>query len=109
MAIARDLLEQKHKVIALIGDGGLTGGMALEAINHLGHLGKDVLIILNDNEMSISENVGGFSQYMKRIKETYFYRDIKEKIHQIEDKLEHTALDADVRTMIELVKKEAKA
>ncbi len=109
MAIARDLLNQKHKVIALIGDGGLTGGMALEAINHLGHLGKDVLIILNDNEMSISENVGGFSQYMKRIKETYFYRDIKEKIHLIEDKLEHTALDADVRTMIELVKKEAKA
>ena len=53
--------------------------MALEAINHLGHLGKDVLIILNDNEMSISENVGGFSQYMKRIKETYFYRDIKKK------------------------------
>ena len=84
MAIARDLLNQNHKVIALIGDGGLTGGMALEAINHLGHLGKDVIIILNDNEMSISENVGGFSQYMKRIKETYFYREIKEKIHQIE-------------------------
>jgi len=109
MAIARDLLDQKHKVIALIGDGGLTGGMALEAINHLGHLGKDVLIILNDNEMSISENVGGFSQYMKRIKETYFYREIKEKIHQIEDKLEQAPLDTDLRTMIKLVKKEAKA
>ncbi len=109
MAIARDLLKQNHKVIALIGDGGLTGGMALEAINHLGHLGKDVLIILNDNEMSISENVGGFSQYMKRIKETYFYRDIKEKIHQIEDKLWQAPLDTDVRSMIEMVKKEAKA
>ena len=109
MAIARDLLKQKHKVIALIGDGGLTGGMALEAINHLGHLGKNVLIILNDNEMSISENVGGFSQYMKRIKETYFYRDIKEKIHLIEDKLEQAPLDTDLRTMIEFVKKEAKA
>ena len=109
MSIARDLLNQKHKVIALIGDGGLTGGMALEAINHLGHLGKNVLIILNDNEMSISENVGGFSQYMKRIKETYFYRDIKEKIHLIEDKLDQTPLDTDLRTMIEFVKKEAKA
>ena len=109
MAIARDALQQKHKVIALIGDGGLTGGMALEAINHLGHLGKDVLIILNDNEMSISENVGGFSQYMKRIKETYFYKDIREKIHQIEDLLSAAPLDTDVRTMIELVKKEAKA
>jgi 1-deoxy-D-xylulose-5-phosphate synthase len=109
MAIARDLLKQKHKVIALIGDGGLTGGMALEAINHLGHLGKDVLIILNDNEMSISENVGGFSQYMKRIKETFFYKEIKEKIHQIEDKLEQSPLTTDLRTMIESVKKEAKA
>ncbi len=109
MAIARDALQQKHKVIALIGDGGLTGGMALEAINHLGHLGKDVLIILNDNEMSISENVGGFSQYMKRIKETYFYKDIREKIHQIEDLLSAAPLDTDVLTMIELVKKEVKA
>ncbi len=109
MAIARDLLSQKHKVIAVIGDGGLTGGMALEAINHLGHLGKDVLIILNDNEMSISENVGGISQYMKRIKETYFYQDIREKIHQIEDWLSAVALKPDVREMIESVKKEAKA
>lgn len=108
MAIARDLLAQKHKVIAVIGDGGLTGGMALEAINHLGHLGKDVLIILNDNEMSISENVGGFSQYMKRIKETYFYQDIREKIHQIEAWLSAVALKPDVREMIESVK-EAKA
>ena len=58
MALARDHLKQNHKVIAVIGDGGLTGGMALEAINHLGHLGNDVLIILNDNEMSISENLG---------------------------------------------------
>src|SRR5271156_3366834 len=84
MALARDHLKQKHKVIALIGDGGLTGGMALEAINHLGHLQKDVLIILNDNEMSISANVGGFYQYMKRIKETFFYQDIKQKIDLIE-------------------------
>jgi 1-deoxy-D-xylulose-5-phosphate synthase len=108
MALARDHFNQDHKVIAVIGDGGLTGGMALEAINHLGHLQKNVLIILNDNEMSISENVGGFSQYMKRIKETFFYQDIREKIHRIEDKLDQIALTPSVREMIELVKKQAK-
>ena len=58
MVLARDHLQQERKVIAVIGDGGLTGGMALEAINHLGYIQKDVIIILNDNEMSISENVG---------------------------------------------------
>ncbi|MGH9549459.1 MAG: 1-deoxy-D-xylulose-5-phosphate synthase N-terminal domain-containing protein, partial [Terriglobales bacterium] len=56
MAIARDHLGLDNKVIAVIGDGGLTGGMALEAINHLGHIQRDVIIVLNDNEMSISEN-----------------------------------------------------
>lgn len=108
MALARDHLQQSHKVIAVIGDGGLTGGMALEAINHLGHLGKDVLIILNDNEMSISENLGGISQYMKRIKETFFYRDIKQKINEIEDMLDQVPLTPTVRQMIELVKKQTK-
>ena len=108
MALARDHLEQKHKVIAVIGDGGLTGGMALEAINHLGHLQKNVLIILNDNEMSISENLGGFFQYMKRIKETFFYQDIREQIHRIEDQLDQVPLTPVVREMIELVKKQAK-
>ncbi len=108
MAIARDHQKQRHKVIAVIGDGGLTGGMALEAINHLGHLRKDVLIILNDNEMSISENVGGFSQYMKRIKETFFYEDIKIKIDHIEEMLDEVPLTPGVRDMIETVKRQAK-
>lgn len=108
MAIARDHLEQKHKVIALIGDGGLTGGMALEAINHLGHIQRDVVIILNDNEMSISENLGGFSQYMKRIKETFFYKDIKEKLDLIEDRLDDLTLSPQVREMIRSVKRKAK-
>lgn len=109
MAIARDQQQLQHKVIAVVGDGGLTGGMALEALNHLGHIQKDVLIILNDNEMSISENLGGFSQYMKRIKETFFYKDIKEKIDWIEDKLERNPLiTPGVRNLISSVKDEAK-
>ncbi len=108
MAIARDHLKQDHKVIAVIGDGGLTGGMALEAINHLGHIQRNVLIILNDNEMSISENVGGFSQYMKRIKETFFYRDIKQKLDLIEDRLDKIHLTPQMWDLIMSVKKQAK-
>ncbi len=107
MALARDHLEQDHKVIALIGDGGLTGGMALEALNHLGDIQRDVLILLNDNEMSISENVGGISQYMKRIKETFFYKDIKEKITMLEGQLDGMSLTPAVWKLIESVKQEA--
>lgn len=108
MAIARDHLQQYHKVVAVIGDGGLTGGMALEAINHLGHIQKNVLIVLNDNEMSISENTGGLALYMKRIKETFFYRDIKEKLDSIEGSLDKVQLNAGIWDMILEVKKQAK-
>lgn len=108
MAIARDHRKEDHKVVAIIGDGGLTGGMALEAINHLGHIQRDVIIVLNDNEMSISENLGGFSQYMKRIKETWFYKDIKQKLDLIEDELDDVVEPA-IRDLILTVKKEAKS
>jgi 1-deoxy-D-xylulose-5-phosphate synthase len=108
MAIARDHFDQDHKVIAVIGDGGLTGGMALEAINHLGHIQRNVLIILNDNEMSISENVGGWSQYMKRIKQTFFYNDIKTKIDEIEIELDDIKLRPAIRELISIVKRKAK-
>ncbi|MBY0547888.1 MAG: 1-deoxy-D-xylulose-5-phosphate synthase [Candidatus Obscuribacterales bacterium] len=109
MAIARDHRNAKNKVVAVIGDGGLTGGMALEAINHLGHIQKDVIIVLNDNEMSISENLGGFSQYMKRIKETWFYKDIKQKLDLIEDELDEVPVEPIIRDLILTVKKEAKS
>lgn len=108
MAIANDHFNESRKIIALIGDGGLTGGMALEALNHLGHVQKNVLILLNDNDMSISENVGGYSQYMKRIKETYFYKDIKKKIDWIEDKLDMVPLDPKLMNLITSVKQVAK-
>ncbi len=108
MAVARDHLKQDHKVIAVIGDGGLTGGMALEAINHLGHIQRNVVIVLNDNEMSISENLGGFSQYMKRIKETFFYQDIKAKLNQIEVTLDASELKPQLWDLISTVKRQAK-
>lgn len=58
MAIAADQEQQGRKVAAIIGDGAITAGMAFEALNHAGDIHKDMLVILNDNEMSISENVG---------------------------------------------------
>lgn len=65
-ATARDLSGTDEHVIAIIGDGALTGGMALEALNHAGGLGKRLIVILNDNEMSISENVGALSLFLSR-------------------------------------------
>ncbi len=76
-AIGRDLSRKKHKVVAVIGDGSLTGGMAFEAINHMGHMKNDLIIILNDNEHSISENVGAFSQYLTRVRAGHFYNQIR--------------------------------
>jgi 1-deoxy-D-xylulose-5-phosphate synthase len=67
MALARDLRGEDHHVVAVIGDGALTGGMALAALNKIGELQKQMLIILNDNEMSISENVGALNKYFKEL------------------------------------------
>jgi 1-deoxy-D-xylulose-5-phosphate synthase len=67
MAVARDLKGENFHVIAVVGDAGLTGGVALEGINNLGTLQKKVLVILNDNEMSISPNVGAIAGYLNRI------------------------------------------
>ncbi len=69
MALARDLKGEKFKTVAVIGDGALTGGMALEAINHAGHLRKtNLLVVLNDNEMSISPNVGAIPRYLNKMR-----------------------------------------
>jgi 1-deoxy-D-xylulose-5-phosphate synthase len=71
MAIARDIKGEDFKCVAVIGDGALTGGMALEAINHAGHLPKtNMLVVLNDNDMSISPNVGAISRYLNKIRVT---------------------------------------
>ncbi|MBZ9750406.1 1-deoxy-D-xylulose-5-phosphate synthase [Deinococcus sp. HMF7604] len=65
MAVARDALGQDYRVAAVIGDGALTGGMALAALNTIGDMNRRMLIVLNDNEMSISENVGGLNKFMR--------------------------------------------
>lgn len=68
MAISRDISGRNNEVIAVIGDGALTGGEAFEALNQAGDLGKKLIVILNDNEMSIDKNVGGMSEYLSRIR-----------------------------------------
>ncbi|HVP58297.1 MAG TPA: 1-deoxy-D-xylulose-5-phosphate synthase [bacterium] len=74
LACARDLKGEKHRVIAVIGDGALTGGLAFEGLNQAGHLKRDLIVILNDNKMSISDNVGALSQYMTRLISAPVYR-----------------------------------
>ncbi len=78
-AIGRDMAGKSHKVIAVIGDGSLTGGMAFEAINQIGHMESDLIIILNDNEHSINENVGAMSKYLTRIISGSTYNRIRRK------------------------------
>ena len=72
-ARVRDIKKENHKIVAVIGDGALTGGMALEALNDLGSSETDMLVVLNDNEMSISKNVGGISLMLSKIRTQNLY------------------------------------
>jgi 1-deoxy-D-xylulose-5-phosphate synthase len=87
MARARDLKGEKHNVIAVIGDGALTGGMALEAINDAGNANTNIIVVLNDNEMSISQNVGGLSAYLSKIRSTPTYMNFRDDIEYIIKKI----------------------
>ncbi|MGZ0053097.1 1-deoxy-D-xylulose-5-phosphate synthase [Brevibacillus gelatini] len=80
MATARDLKKEKNHVVAIIGDGALTGGMALEALNHIGHERKNVIVVLNDNEMSIAPNVGALHNYLGKIRSTENYQWAKDEL-----------------------------
>ncbi len=80
MALARDRRGESHKVVALIGDGAMTGGMAFEALSHAGHLGLDMLVILNDNKMSISPNVGALAHYFNRLITAAPYKRAKQDV-----------------------------
>lgn len=82
-AIARDQLGTDEKVIAVIGDGALTGGLAYEGLNNAGDLGTDILVVLNDNVMSIAENVGAISSYMNRLLTAPLYHNVKDHIEDL--------------------------
>ena len=78
---ARDLKNETHTIVSVLGDGSLTGGMAYEALNNASRLKKNFIIVLNDNNMSISENVGGVSKYLNNIRTADKYLDMKEGIY----------------------------
>ena len=82
-AKARDLKKEKNKILAVIGDGSFTAGMAFEGLNHTGHLKPDLIVILNDNEMSISNNVGGMSKHLSQIMTGQVMTKIKKEVDQI--------------------------
>jgi 1-deoxy-D-xylulose-5-phosphate synthase len=83
LALARDLRGEKYGVCAVIGDGALTAGMAFEALNNAGALGTDLLVVLNDNEMSIAPNVGAMASYLSRLRSDPAYFRIKEDVEFI--------------------------
>jgi 1-deoxy-D-xylulose-5-phosphate synthase len=83
MAIARDRRGEKHHIVAVIGDGALTGGVALEALNHIGQVKQRLIIVLNDNKMSISPNVGGISRHLNYLVAGRPYIRMKEVIQNI--------------------------
>ncbi len=78
MALANRSLENERKAVAIIGDGAMTAGMAFEALNHAGSLDTNLLVVLNDNKMSISKNVGGLSNYLARILSGRLYSGVRE-------------------------------
>ena len=79
-AYARDLKGEDYKVISVIGDGALTGGMAFEALNNAAEIKKNFIIVLNDNNMSISENVGGLSNHLNSLRTAESYHELKEGV-----------------------------
>ncbi|MPL84356.1 1-deoxy-D-xylulose-5-phosphate synthase [bioreactor metagenome] len=80
IALARDMYGQNHEVLAIIGDGSLTGGQAYEALNHAGDLGTNIIVIVNDNEMSIAKNVGAMSDYLSKMRTAPTYSKVKHDI-----------------------------
>jgi len=83
MAVARDLAGEDHAVVAVVGDGALTGGMALEALNHAGHLAVDLIVVLNDNSMSIAPTLGALAGYLARVRSDPTYHRVKEEMEQL--------------------------
>jgi len=91
MAMASAQLGEDRKTVAIIGDGAMTAGMAFEAINHASHVDKNLLVVLNDNQMSISRNVGGLSTYFSKLWASKFYNQLRESGKKALKALPHAA------------------
>jgi len=102
IAAGRDLQGDDYKVVAIIGDGSLTCGLAYEALNNAGHSERDVIVVLNDNEMSIAPNVGAMSKYLNQVQRNPIYNRIRDKIGEFVES--HDALNTLVRKWEESVK-----
>jgi 1-deoxy-D-xylulose-5-phosphate synthase len=87
LAMGRDLRNEKHMVVAIIGDGSLSGGLAFEGLNNLGSLSTNMIIVLNDNKMSISRNVGALSRYLTRVITDKRYKKIKDEVWELTGRL----------------------
>ncbi len=98
LAKARDLSMQNQKVVAVIGDGALSGGMAFEALNNLGRIHSNLIIVLNDNNMSIAENVGGLSNYLGKVRTNSKYTNFKGGLENVLKKIPKVG-DAIVMTL----------
>lgn len=98
LATARDLNGGDEKVVAIVGDGALTAGMAFEAINNAGQMKKDLIVVLNDNEMSISKNVGAISEYLSRIITAPLYNKVRTEIRGLLNKLPQTIGERAIHT-----------
>jgi 1-deoxy-D-xylulose-5-phosphate synthase len=85
IAAGRDIRGDDYKVVAILGDGALTSGMAYEGLNNAGHSERDVIVVLNDNEMSIAPNVGAMSKYLNSIQRNPLYNRVRNKIGEIAD------------------------
>ncbi len=83
LAEARKKLNQTHRIVTVIGDGSFTGGMSFEALNHAGHMKSDIIMVLNDNEMSISKNIGALSSYLNRIMTGEFVNNAREELKKM--------------------------
>lgn len=102
MAIARDIKKERNYVVPIIGDGALTGGMALEALNHIGHEKTNMIVVLNDNEMSIAPNVGALHSILGRLRTAKEYSKTKEELEALLKRI--PVLGGKVASTVERVK-----
>src|SRR5919198_894279 len=100
MAIARDLRREDHNVVAVIGDGALTAGMAFEGLNNIGHMRTRVIVVLNDNGMSIAPNVGAVSRMLEALRSAQPYRSAKHVARQVLDHMPGSDLAEEARRRI---------
>ncbi|HKY33500.1 MAG TPA: 1-deoxy-D-xylulose-5-phosphate synthase [Candidatus Polarisedimenticolia bacterium] len=101
MATTRDLMGEKFYVVTVTGDGAMTGGLAYEALNNAGHAGRSMLVILNDNEMSISPNVGAISRYLTSLSTNPFLKKLRDEAYELIERLPAGTTAAEVANRLE--------